>query len=68
MGKRMKGSSCSSRNYPDYQLRLISAQAMGMEDFDEEAFMRQVDDIRILADWKFEFHFSDGRVTTWGKA
>lgn len=68
MGKRMKGTSCSSRNYPDYQLRLISAQAMGMEDFDEEAFMRQVDDIRILADWKFEFHFSDGRVTTWGKA
>jgi hypothetical protein len=68
MGKKLKDSACSSRNYPDYQLRLIAAQVMGMEKFDEEAFMRQVDDIRILDDWMFEFHFSDGRIATWEKA
>ena len=68
MGKKLKDSACSSRNYPDYQLRLIAAQVMGMEKFDEEAFMRQVDDIRILDDWMFEFHFWDGRIATWEKA
>ena len=67
MGKRLKGSNCSSRNYTDYQLRQVSAQVMGMKDFDEEAFRRQVDHILILSDWQFEYHFTDRRIVSWKK-
>ncbi len=68
MGKRRKGYSCSSRNYPDHRLRSISAYVMGLDSFDDKLFDRQVEQVRILGDYKFEYVFKDGRRKLWEKA
>ena len=68
MGKKLKGKTCDSRNYSDYQLRLIAEQVMGTSDFSEKTFVEQVEEILVLGDWQFEFHFTDGRIVPWEKA
>ena len=68
MGKRLKGHSCSSRDYPDSHLRIVSACVMGTKDFDEALFSQQVEQIRVLGSYKFEFIFKDGRTKQWEKA
>ena len=68
MGKRLKGHSCSSRDYPDSHLRIISACVMETKNFNEALFSQQVEQIRVLGSYKFEFIFKDGRTKQWEKA
>lgn len=68
IGKKQKTPLCANSNYPDYRLRRIAAHVLGMDDLDEQAFIQQVKDIRVFADEKLEFHFTDGRIVTWEKA
>ena len=68
MGKRLKGHSCSGRDYPDSHLRIIAAIVMETETFNEALFSQQVEQIVILDNYKFEFIFKDGRRKRWEKA
>ena len=67
MGKKRKGFSCQNKNIPDSILRRISAYVMGTEDFDEEAFGRQVQEIQVMENGDLVYHFTDGRTTLWEK-
>ena len=66
-GKRRKGGCCTNTNYPDYVLRQITAEIMGTEDFEEEAFLEKVDFIEAAAGSTLIFHFKDGSTAQWQK-
>jgi len=63
--KKETGMTCSSPNFADYKLRIISALMMGTDEFDEAAFLEQVLEIHVLESGSLEFVFSDGRTATW---
>lgn len=65
MGKKKKDSSCDSPNYTDYQLRQISAHILGLDEFDEQVFVEQIEDITVLGDGSLKYHFYEGRTETW---
>ena len=67
MGKRRKGVQCVNGNIPDNILRRISAYVLGAEDFDEESFGRQIEEIRVMENGDLEYRFTDGRTVTWVK-
>nr|WP_304710876.1 hypothetical protein [uncultured Acetatifactor sp.] len=52
-------------NYADFKLRRISASILGLEEFDEGEFERQIKDIVALEDGSLEYHFREGRMQTW---
>lgn len=52
----------------DLMLRQITAEVMGTEDFDEQAFRKSVDYIEIAPDDAFIYHFKNGRTAAWQKA
>ena len=64
VGKKRKTIRCNAKNYPDNHLRQISAHIMDMDDFDEEAFSLNIDFI-LSTNTGLEYHFKDGRVSTW---
>lgn len=70
IGKRYgyKGVECHNKNYPDYHLRQISAHMMGMDEFDEAEFEKQIEGITVLEDGSLEYHFREGRTAVWQKA
>lgn len=65
MGKKIKGSSCDSPNYTDYQLRQISAHILGLEEFDERVFSEQIEGITVTLDGSLEYRFNEGRTEKW---
>nr|DAY88182.1 MAG TPA: hypothetical protein [Caudoviricetes sp.] len=65
MDKKKKGSSCDSPNFTDHQLRQISAHILGLEEFDEQGFAEQIEDITVLDDGSLEYHFYEGRTEKW---
>ena len=69
IGKRYgyKGVECNNANYADFKLRRISASILGMEEFDEGEFERQIEEIMVLEDGSLEYHFREGRTQTWQK-
>ena len=48
-------------NYADFKLRRISASILGLEEFDEAEFERQIEEITVLEDGSLEYHFREGR-------
>lgn len=60
-----KDVECHNVNYADFKLRRISASILGLEEFDEEEFERQIKEIVALEDGSLEYHFREGRVQTW---
>ncbi len=56
---------CHNVNYADFKLRRISASILGLEEFDEGEFERQIKDIVALEDGSLEYHFREGRMQTW---
>ena len=54
-------------NYADFKLRCISASILGLEEFDEAEFERQIEEIAALEDGSLEYHFREGRTQTWQK-
>lgn len=65
IGKKRKGMFCSNRNYADYQLRNISAWMLGLSEFDEAEFDKQVEKITVQPDGNLLYHFYDGRTSLW---
>ena len=63
MGKiKHKKAFCPSLSIRGDRLRQAAAQAMGMEEFDDRAFLDQVDKIFTTEGEALEFHFYDGTV------
>jgi len=65
IGKKRKGISCSNRNYADYQLRNISAWALGLSEFDETEFDKHIEKITVQLDGNLLYCFYDGRTVLW---
>ena len=65
IGKKRSNVECHNVNYADFKLRRISASILGLEEFDEEEFERQIKEIVALEDGSLEYHFREGRVQTW---
>lgn len=65
MGKKKKDVECHSINYADFQLRRISASILGLRDFKESEFERNIEKIVVLGDGSLEYHFYEGRTETW---
>ena len=59
---------CHNPNCTDYKLRQVSAHMMGLEEFDEAEFGKQVEGITALEDGSLEFNFYGGRKERWQKA
>lgn len=68
IGKKRKNVECHNINYPDYTLRQISAYIMGLKEFDEAEFEKQMKEIRVQENGILEFYFNDGRTEQWQKA
>lgn len=65
IGKKRKNVECHNANCTDYKLRQVSAHMMGLEEFDEAEFERQVEGITALEDGSLEFNFYGGRKERW---
>lgn len=65
MGKKKKGVDCHSINYADFQLRRISANILGLRDFKDAVFEKNIEKIVVLGDGSLEYHFYEGRTETW---
>lgn len=63
--KSQKGAStCPSKNIPEEKLKEITAKVMGIDAFDEAAFLETVDVITVIGEETLEYHFCDGRTKT----
>lgn len=60
--KKAKGESCRSKNLPEEALKKAIAKAMGLPEFDEAAFMEQVEKIVSVEPRDIILHFHDGRT------
>ena len=67
IGKKRKVIPCDSPNFPDYKLRVISADILGLDEFDEQIFEQQIEKITVLEDGSLAFDFYEGRTETWRK-
>lgn len=67
IGKRRDRVECHSANFADFKLRRISASVLGLKEFDEAEFDRQVKKITVLEDGSLEYHFYEGRTKRWQK-
>ena len=65
IGKKRKNVECHNPNCTDYKLRQVSAHMMGLEEFDEAEFVKQIDEIMISPDGSMEFCFKEGRKERW---
>ncbi len=63
--KKEPGITCTSRNFTDFQLRQISADIMGLEEFDEAEFKRQIEKMVVMKDGSMEYFFKGGGVKRW---
>lgn len=64
---KKKGGRCSRKDIPERVLREACAEALGLEEFDEDVFLEKVDYIMVNPNCQLEFHFYDGttKVQTW---
>ena len=64
-GSRKKvGHSCPTREIPDRFLRKACAEALGLNEFDEDVFSERVDFISVPDNGFLTFHFKDGKEKT----
>ena len=68
IGKKRKNVECHNPNYTDYKLRQVSAHMMGLEEFDEAEFEKQIEEITAFPDGSLEFNFYGGRKERWQRA
>ncbi len=52
--------TCGTPSLRDDVLRELSAEVLGLEEFDEEVFLEKIDHISVLAGNELVFHFKDG--------
>jgi len=66
--KNIKGiSACNSKDIPEKVLQNVTAEALGLDGFEEKAFAEHVEEIIMVSDDTLRFRFFDGRevTTTW---
>lgn len=57
---KKKGGRCKSRTIRDDVLRAECAKALGMDDFDDDAFLERVEKVVVSGDTELTFHLKDG--------
>lgn len=55
-------NGCGIKGIPEEELKEISAGILGLEEFDSEAFMNQIDHITMVRSGLMEFTFTDGHT------
>ena len=61
--KDRKGvSECNSKNIPEKTLQKVCAEVLGLEEFDENAFLDQVETVVVNGKDELIFHFHSGKV------
>ena len=63
--KKEKGMTCSSVNFSEEELEKISAQMMGTDEYDGEAFENAVKSITVEKNGDLRFQFTDGSTKAW---
>ena len=58
---KRKGGRCSTKDIPEPVLRKTCAEAMGLEEFDEDIFKESISAIIVGEGRKLCFHFKDGK-------
>ena len=62
---KKKGGHCSVGGTINHKnLKKVCAEVMGLDEFDEAAFLASVDFINVPQKYVLEFHMKDGRITT----
>ena len=61
--RKKKGGHCVGKEIPHRILLEECAKAMGLEEFNEEAFKEQIDHISVTGARELTFHFTDGHTT-----
>lgn len=60
-----KGKTCPHSEWvPQRALENICAEVLGIPEFDEDAFLRDIDWIEVLKQHMLTFHMTDGRLVT----
>lgn len=65
ISKKRKNMQCHNANCTDYNLRRIAAYMMGLDEFSEEEFEKQVESITVFSDKSMEFCFQEGQIKRW---
>ena len=63
--KKETAMSCTSENFSEGELKRISAQMLGMQEFDEAVFEKAVRGMTVLQNGDLEFHLSGGGTKNW---
>ena len=63
--KKETGTTCSSINFSEEELKNICAEILDLDAFDEEVFESRVKDIVVLEDGDVEFHLVGGETKRW---
>lgn len=63
--KKEKGMSCTGVNFSEEELRRISAQTLGMDEFDGAEFEKAVRGITVMESGDLEFHLTGGERKYW---
>ncbi|GFI30230.1 transposon Tn3 resolvase [Lachnospiraceae bacterium] len=63
--KKETGMSCTSVNFSEEELERISAQALGMDEFDGAVFEKAVRGITVMENGDLEFHLTGGETKVW---
>lgn len=61
---KKKNGECKAMEIPEYILRQKCAEALGLEEFDEDVFAKQVEVITIPEQGILNFHMTDGKEKT----
>jgi len=61
---KTKNGKCKAMEIPEYILRQKCAEALGLEEFDEDAFAEQVEVITVPEQGILNFHMTDGTEKT----
>jgi site-specific DNA recombinase len=62
-GKDSKGvSECHAKDVPEKMLQKYSAKVLGLEEFDEDVFLNEIEKIVVNGKDELIFHFYDGEI------
>ncbi len=63
--KKEAGMGCTSVNFSEGELKRISAQVLGMGEFDEAEFEKEVRGMTVLQNGDIEFRLAGGEAKAW---
>lgn len=66
-GKSKVRTECNGQDLADCNIREISSYIMGIDEFNEAEFEKQIQEILVHQDGSLEYKFYDGRAKRWQK-